>query len=284
MELRGKLVRYVYNDTEYLGMLKNENYIMPIDSCHDMNELIIHFEKFKDYKSNLSIPLDSVELLAPIKSPLQDIICLGINYIEHAEESMRFKNEKFDGTRTEAIYFSKRVNECNKPNGEIFISSKTMQLDYEVELAVIIGKDCSDVLAPYAMEYVFGYSIANDISARDLQAKHKQWYVGKSLDGAFPFGPYIVLRDEICPHNLSIKSYVNNELRQESNTSQLIFDIPHVISELSSYFTLKAGSIISMGTPSGVGMGFVPPKFLCDGDVVTCEIEGIGTLKTFIKS
>lgn len=287
MELCGKLVRYRDKGVDFLGILKNDDaYVMPIDISNNMNDLICNFEKFQKYLNvnNPLIPLHKVQLLAPIQNPLQDIICLGINFLEHAEESMRFKNEKFDGKREEAVYFSKRVNECNSPNGDFFINGATNQLDYEVELVVIIGRNCRNVARENALEYVFGYSIANDISARDLQLKHKQWYAGKSLEGAFPMGPCIVLRDSLNVENLSIKSYVNGELRQNSNTSQLIFDIPYVISELSSYCTLKTGSIISMGTPSGVGMGFTPPRFLQNGDIVVCEIEGIGQLTTHIRA
>ncbi|RDU62069.1 fumarylacetoacetase, partial [Helicobacter didelphidarum] len=196
--------------------------------------------------------------------------------------SMRFKKEAFDGKREEAVYFSKRVNECASPDSIFHRESKTNQLDYEVELVVIIGKDCKNIPKEQAKEVIFGYTIGNDISARDLQAKHKQWYAGKSLEGAFPMGPYIILRDSLDTSNLAIKSYVNGELRQNSNTSKMIFGIDSVIAELSSYFTLKAGSIISMGTPSGVGMGFNPPRFLQSGDIVTCEIEGIGSIRTRI--
>lgn len=287
MELRGKLVRFLDNGIEFLGILcENDAMVMPIDISNNMNDLIVHYESFKQHlnKPNPQIPLDKVTLLAPIKTPMQDIICLGINYMEHAIESMRFKNEAFDGKREEAVYFSKRVNECGMPNGDFFINGNTTQLDYEVELIVIIGKDCRNVERENAYDFVFGYTIGNDISARDLQQKHKQWYVGKSLEGAFPMGPCIVLRDDLDITNLSIKSYVNGELRQNSNTSKLIFDVPHVISELSKYYTIKAGSIISMGTPSGVGMGFTPPKFLKSGDEVVCEIEGIGRLVTNIKA
>lgn len=291
MGLHGKLVRFLDNGVEFLGKLcengsENETMVMPIDISNNMNEFIVNYESFKQYlnKPNPQIPLDKVTLLAPIKNPLQDIICLGINYMEHAIESMRFKNEKFDGKREEAVYFSKRVNECAMPNGNFFIRNNTEQLDYEVELVVIIGKDCRNASRENAYDFVFGYTIGNDISARDLQQKHKQWYVGKSLEGAFPIGPCIVLRDDLDISNLIIKSYVNGELRQNSNTAQLIFDVPYVIAELSKYYTLKAGSIISMGTPSGVGMGFTPPKFLKAGDEVVCEIEGIGRLKTTIKS
>ncbi|RDU71349.1 FAA hydrolase family protein [Helicobacter aurati] len=289
-KLKGKLIRYLDNGIEFLGILKSDSknkdsMVMPLDITNNMNEFILHFEKLKGclQANNPLIPLENVTLLSPIKSPLQDIICLGINYMDHAKESMRFKKESFDGKREQAVYFGKRVNECANPNASFYINNKTSQLDYEVELVVIIGRDCMNATRENAMNFVFGYSIANDISARDLQLKHKQWYAGKSLEGSFPLGPCIVLRDSLNPHNLAIKSYVNGELRQQSSTSKLIFDIPHVICELSSYFTLKAGSIISMGTPSGVGMGFEPPRFLQAGDIVKCEIENIGTLQTFIN-
>lgn len=286
--LQGKLVRYSHKGVEFLGILKykdSQSLVMPLDISNNMNEFIIHFDRFKEClnANNPLIPLEDVKLLSPIKAPLQDIICLGINYMDHAEESMRFKKEAFDGKVDEAVYFGKRVDEFVNPNGVFHIGDKTQQLDYEVELVVIIGKDCKEVSKEEAMNFVFGYSIGNDISARDLQQKHKQWYVGKSLEGGFPLGPCIVLRDSINPHNLKIQSYVNGELRQDSNTSKLIFGISHVISELSSYFTLKAASIISMGTPSGVGMGFVPPRFLEAGDIVVCKIDGIGEIETRIE-
>lgn len=285
MQLKGKILRYAHNDTESIGILKeNDTMVMPLDVGGDMNDLIVHFDTHSKAFSanNPLIPLSQITLLSPIKRPLQDIICLGINYMEHAKESMRFKKEAFDGKRDEAVYFAKRVNECAPPDSTFHIESKTTQLDYEVELVVIIGKDCKNLPKEHAKEVIFGYTIGNDISARDLQAKHKQWYIGKSLEGAFPLGPYIILRDSLEVSNLAIKSYVNGELRQNSNTSQMIFGIDYVIAELSSYFTLKAGSIISMGTPSGVGMGFNPPRFLQNGDVVICEIEGIGKLESRI--
>ena len=152
-------------------------------------------------------------------------------------------------------------------------------MDYEAELAVIIGKDAKNVPVSEVKNYIFGYTVINDVSARTLQTRHKQWYFGKSLDGFLPMGPCIVSADEIAyPPKLPIRSYVNGELRQNSNTELLIFDIDHVISELSQGMTLQAGTIIAMGTPAGVGMGFEPPKFLKTGDVVTCEIEGIGRI------
>lgn len=157
-------------------------------------------------------------------------------------------------------------------------------LDYEVELAVIIKKDAKNISQEEAFDYVFGYTIINDISARNLQTRHKQWYFGKSLDGFLPMGPYLVTEDVFeRPPVLKISSKVNGEVRQNATTDLLIFGISHVIAELSQGMTLKAGTIIAMGTPSGVGMGFIPPKFLRAGDCVSCSIEGIGTLTNYIK-
>ncbi len=229
--------------------------------------------------------LEEILLLAPIPSPAQDIICLGINYMDHAAESARFKKEEFNGERPHAVYFSKRVARAvadGEPiDGHFDIVDS---LDYEAELAVVIGKKAHRVAPADAMEYVFGYTVLNDVSARTIQMRHKQWYFGKSLDGFTPMGPWLVTRDEVAwPPKLRIWSRVNGELRQESNTSLLIFDIPFVISELSQGMTLLPGTIISMGTPAGVGMGFDPPRFLSRGDVVECGVEGIGVLTNPVK-
>lgn len=223
---------------------------------------------------------EGVIACAPIPHPRQDIICLGINYAAHAEESARYKKEAFGGERPYPIYFSKRVHEAVADGGIIPAYENLVDsLDYEVELAVIIGKDAKNVRREDAYNYVFGYTILNDVSARNLQTRHKQWYFGKSLDGFTPIRPCIVTADEFeNPPVLAIKSYVNGELRQNSSTELLLFDIAHIISELSQGMTLKAGTIIATGTPAGVGMGFEPPNFLKSGDTVTCEIEKIGTL------
>lgn len=217
---------------------------------------------------------------APIPRPAQDVICLGVNYMEHAEESARFKGETFDGKRPYAVYFSKRVTEAVPDGGKIESHPDLVDaLDYEAELAVIIGKDAKNVPADRAREYVFGYTILNDVSARNVQNRHKQWYFGKSLDGFTPMGPWIVTADELeYPPSRTIQCLVNGELRQNNNTKNMIFDITAVISELSRGMTLKAGTIISTGTPSGAGMGFEPPRFLKTGDVVECRIDGIGRI------
>ncbi len=225
-----------------------------------------------------------LKLCAPIPHPAQDVICLGINYHAHAEEAARFHADAFGGERPKPIYFSKRATDAIGHGDMIPVYENLVDgLDYEAELAVIIGKDAKNVPEGKAGEYIFGYTVLNDVSARNLQTAHKQWYFGKSLDGFTPIGPAIVTADEIAyPPRLRISCTVNGELRQDSNTSLLIHGIGHIIAELSQGMTLKAGTIIATGTPAGVGMGFDPPRFLQKGDVVTCTIEKIGRLTNFV--
>lgn len=229
-------------------------------------------------------PMHDVTLLAPIPKPAQDVICLGINYLEHAKESARFHAEAFGKERPDAVYFSKRANYATAPGAPIPCHAPLVDsLDYEAELAVIIGKEARNVAAQHARDYIFGYTIINDVSARNVQTRHKQWFFGKSLDGFLPMGPYLVTRDELpYPPKLAIQSKVNGQLRQDSNTEKMIFGLDHIISELSSGMTLLPGTIIATGTPAGVGMGMIPPAFLHKGDVVQCIIEGIGTLENTI--
>ena len=257
----------------------------------DMNEFLScatpeKLEKLDRNKELMEgIPFSDVKLLAPIPFPRQDVICLGINYYAHAEEAARFHDEAFGGERPVPIYFSKRVNRAVADGEEIDGHFDIVEgLDYEAELAVIIGKDAKNVAESDVFEYVFGYTVLNDISARNLQTAHKQWYFGKGLDDFTPVGPWIVTKNEFeNPPALAIRSYINGELRQDSNTGLMINGIAKVISELSQGMTLQAGTIIAMGTPAGVGMGFEPPKFMKQGDVVKCEIEGIGTLTNRVR-
>lgn len=295
-----KLVTYKNNSVLRAGVLSNnEQWIYPVAAagCGNMDMLaLVKSDGTTQMKlladlSALSakdpedvegaLPYADAKLAAPIPYPEQDIICLGINYMAHAEESARYKKEAFGGERPYAVYFSKRVNEAVGPTGDIEAHTGLVDsLDYEAELAVVIGREARNVPEEKVKDYVFGYTVLNDVSARNVQTRHKQWYFGKSLDGFTPMGPCIVTADAIAyPPVLKIQSYVNGELRQDSDTGLLIFNIDHVVSELSQGMTLRAGTIISMGTPAGVGMGFVPPKFLKPGDVVECRIEGIGALK-----
>jgi len=224
-------------------------------------------------------PLADVKLEAPIPHPRNGVLCVGLNYIAHAIESAAAAGNEYKPPERPS-YFIKRVNRAVGPDGEIpSHSAITQKLDYEVELTVVIGKTCRNVKREDAFAHVFGYTVGNDISAREIQRGYNQWAFGKSLDGSAPMGPWIVTIDEFeCPPALRVTSKVNGELRQDSNTNDFIFDIPHLISELSQGITLEPGDVIMTGTPSGVGMGFTPPKFLRAGDVVELEIEGIGKL------
>lgn len=293
-----KFLTFKYNDMEMVGVLsKDEKGVFPVSHFGadyvSMNELIekITQEQLENIKRGVTvgckqpIALEQIKKLAPIPVPKQDIICLGINYMAHAEESARYKEEAFGGERPFAIYFSKRVNEA-VADGDFIDGHFDIvdSLDYEVELAVVIGKEAKNIEEKDVFDYIFGYTIINDVSARTLQTQHKQWYFGKSLDKFLPMGPWIVTADEFeNPPELKICSKVNGELRQNSNTNLLIFSIAHVICELSKGITLKTGTIIAMGTPSGVGMGFQPPKFLKSGDKIQCEIENIGILTNVVK-
>ncbi len=255
----------------------------------DMNALIDDSERFlrTEWQLDGAQPLDmrTVTLCAPIPRPRQDVLCLGINYTDHAAEASRFNNDAFGGERPKAIYFSKRANPATGDGDRIpSYPGLVDSLDYECELGVILGRDAFQVQPEDVADYIFGYTIVNDVSARNLQTAHKQWYFGKSLDGFTPCGPCILTADECAfPPVLDIRCTVNGEVRQDSNTSYMIHGIAEIVSELSRGMTLRAGTIIATGTPSGVGMGMQPPQFLHPGDTVVCEIEGIGALHNTVE-
>ena len=285
-----KLITYRQNGAEHVGALTADGGgVLPLP-VPDMNTLI-ETMTLTDLRSAVSaaergaaLALSDVELLAPIPRPRQDVLCLGMNYLAHAEEAARYSADAFRKERPVAVYFSKRVSEAGKPDGVIpRHAGLTDRLDYEAELAVVLGRTARNVKAADAADCIFGYTVLNDVSARDLQTGHKQWYFGKSLDGATPMGPVLVTADEIAyPPALEITSHVNGELRQKSNTALLITSIGQILEELTAGMTLLPGTIIATGTPAGVGMGFDPPKFLQSGDVVECAIEGIGTLRSTV--
>ena len=286
-----KLVTYQYEGNARVGALTADGAaILPLP-YPDMNTLI-ESASFADLlsaasaaeSSGASVPAAGAVLLAPIPRPRQDIICLGMNYRDHLTEAANY-DSAFAKERPVTVYFSKRVSQAVAPEG--FIESHpglVERLDYEAELAVIIGRTVTNVKAADAADYIFGYTILNDVSARLLQTSHKQFYFGTSLDGFTPMGPCITTADEIAfPPALTLTTQVNGELRQNSNTELLLNSIAEIIEELSSGMTLLPGTIIATGTPAGVGMGFDPPKFLKPGDVVECAVEGIGTLRNTVR-
>jgi 2-keto-4-pentenoate hydratase/2-oxohepta-3-ene-1,7-dioic acid hydratase in catechol pathway len=224
--------------------------------------------------------LAEVRLLAPIPRPRQDVICLGMNYVAHAIESDRARGRE-PKLPEYPVFFTKAVTSICGPDDDIPLDPRvTTQLDYEVELAFIIGRAGKDISAADAPGYILGYTILNDVSARDLQMRHQQFIKGKSLDRTCPLGPWIVTADEIPdPAALGLRLRVNGELRQDSTVADLIFNIPTIIEFLSLGQTLEPGVIVSTGTPSGVGMGRNPPAYLRPGDVMEAEIDRIGVLR-----
>ena len=272
---------------EELGLLRGER-VLPLKDLGfayaDMNELILHSTAAERAAMSAAegegLALSAVTLLSPIPRPLQDVLCLGLNYYDHAAEAKGYSGDAFGLELAAPIFFSKRVGYSQGSGAPIPAHRDlTEKLDYENELAVVIGRDAEKVSEEEAPDYIFGYTVLNDVSAREIQTRHKQWYFGKSLEGFCPMGPCITTADEIAfPPRLALQTRLNGELMQNSNTGLLIHSISEIISTLSQGMILRAGTIIATGTPKGVLMGREDPRFLQPGDVVSCSIEGIGEL------
>ena len=230
-----------------------------------------------------AMPLREASIEAPIVRPRRNIFCVGKNYHEHAKE---FASSGFDSSAANGvvpkhpIIFSK-VPECVIAHGApVYVDRDVSNaVDYEAELGVIIGKGGRGIKRENALDHIWGYTIINDVTARDLQGLYSQWLIGKSQDTFCPMGPWAVTRDEIDLSDTNIQCWINGELRQDANTRDLIFDIPTIIATISAGVTLMPGDIIASGTPAGVGIGFKPPKYLVPGDVARIEIAGIGMLQ-----
>lgn len=274
-----KIISYLYKEKEEIGIYTNEG-IVRLEKFKDMIDFIKNGrdEDFKIIKNSTNILNKSdIKFLSPIRKPIHDIICVGKNYKDHILEM----DSLLDMENFKLNYFSKRANYILGHDEDIKARfDLDGKVDYESELAIIIGKEGKNIKKEEVMDYIFGFSIFNDLSSRKIQKDHNQWFLGKSLDNYSIMGPWIVTRDEFSfPLELDVKSKVNGEMRQNSNTKHMIQGIEDIIVELSSHFTLEPGDIISTGTPAGVGLGFTPPKYLKDGDVVECMIEGIGVLR-----
>ena len=225
--------------------------------------------------------LSAVKLLSPIPRPRQNVMCVGMNYVAHAIESDRARGRE-PKLPEFPVFFSKALNAVCGHEDDVELDPKvTRELDYEVELAFVIGRTGKNIAKADALSHVFGYTIVNDISARDLQFRHQQFFKGKSLDNTCPIGPCIVTSDEIPnPAVLGLRLRLNGMTMQDSSVSDLIFDVPTLIESLSLGLTLEAGTIVSTGTPSGVGIGKTPQQFMKAGDVMEAEIDQIGVLRT----
>ena len=306
LNIRGYKMKFVsfieWNNTEAIGILsKDDKKVIAVKEIisdfqygeNPMIKLIKTMDKdllktLKNASENFSkypaYSIENIQILSPIRKPIHDIICVGVNYSDHLKEIEG--NKLLDKNNSKKpVYFSKRAIEIIGLGEKIkarFDLDK--YLDYEVELAIIIGKDGKDITVEKANDYIFGYSIFNDISSRTIQKEHSQWYKGKSLDYYSAMGPCIVYKDDIKDiFNLEVKSILNEEVRQSSNTKYMIHDIYNLVSDISKGMTLEAGDIIATGTPGGVGMSFNPPKYMKSGDKIVCYIENIGELVNFVE-
>jgi 2-keto-4-pentenoate hydratase/2-oxohepta-3-ene-1,7-dioic acid hydratase in catechol pathway len=281
-----RLATFRSNGHRQVGRLTGDGQaIEPFDLAADIADagLTAVIDQLPSATADKAVPLDRVRLEAPIPRPHRNIFCVGKNYREQAHEFARsgFDSSAQAGAVPDApIIFSKVPESVTGPGAPILIDPAVSQaVDYEAELAVVIGKGGRGIRRAAALDHVWGYCIVNDVTARDLQGRHKQWLIGKSQDSFCPMGPWLVSRDEIDLADTRVRCWVNGELRQDANTRALIFDVPTLIETISAGLTLMPGDIIATGTPAGVGIGFDPPKYLRPGDVVRIEIAGIGVLE-----
>jgi 2-keto-4-pentenoate hydratase/2-oxohepta-3-ene-1,7-dioic acid hydratase in catechol pathway len=292
-----RFVTYASAGRPAVGLLDEQDRVHDVSGLLESTgsdlDLVGLIEDWPQLRSRLSagpvgagLPLAEVRVLAPIPRPRRNVFCVGKNYREHAREFGKSGYDQSSGHATDShvpdfpVVFTKAPTSVIGP--EVAVDphpTVTKELDYEAELAVIIGEGGADIPASRALEHVWGYTIVNDVTARDRQRDHKQWFLGKSLDGFCPMGPYAVTADEIDEDALTVECHVNGELRQQASTADLVFDIPTLIETISAGLTLEPGDIIATGTPAGVGIGFDPPRFLRSGDLVEVSITGLGTLR-----
>ncbi|NJN54920.1 MAG: fumarylacetoacetate hydrolase family protein [Anaerolineae bacterium] len=284
-----KLVTFAHNGRTAIGVVSADQIINLSHLAPDMQTFIeLGDEGLVAAQTAVStaietVPLTAVHLLAPIPTPRRNVICLGLNYSEHVKESYGARGQQAKLPEV-PIVFTKATTAVSGPTDPIpYDTAVTTQLDWEVELAVIIGRAGKNIPTEATMSHVYGYTVLNDISARDLQMAGKQYFKGKSLDGACPIGPWIVTADELPdPHNLRLTCRVNGVIKQDGRTEMMIFNIPNTIAYLSRGMTLLPGDIIATGTPDGVGFARTPPEFLQPGDLLESEIEGIGVLRNVV--
>lgn len=278
-----RLATFEFQSRVRIGAVSADS-IVPLDGlAPDMLTLVEHSPRaLIDARSMVEagsarLPLAQVRLLAPIPRPRKNIFAIGRNYAEHAKESAAARGEQV----TPPIFFTKAPTSVSGPFDSILVDpAVSVEVDWEVELAVIVGRRARKITRQEAPAYVFGYSVLNDVSARDVQHQTSQFFIGKSIDGYCPMGPWIVTADEIAdPQNLTLRCRVNGQVKQEGNTGSMLYSIATILEELSRTLTLEPGDIIATGTPAGVGFARKPPEYLKPGDVLESEVEGIGVLR-----
>jgi len=289
-----KIAKVKINDSVWAGIVnvsaqtielltKQQSYIDPVNSI--IQQSLKHQPLPKVRKK---VDFREVIFMPPITQPSKDVICVGKNYAKHAAE---YAHSGYDSSSTDIndvipeapIMFTKAARTMIGASDDIIVPwNITQSVDYEAELGVIIGREGRFISEESAYDHVWGYTVVNDMTARDLQSRHKQWLLGKSIDTFCPIGPWIVTADEVDPEDMDVSCWVNGERRQHANTRDLIFNIPSIIAAASASMTMCPGDIIATGTPAGVGVGFQPPKFLKIGDSVKVEISGIGVIENTI--
>jgi 2-keto-4-pentenoate hydratase/2-oxohepta-3-ene-1,7-dioic acid hydratase in catechol pathway len=278
-----RYVTFLHRGNPRPGLLRGGD-IQPLPaSVGTMREYIaLSSRERESLKTEASVSLEDATLLAPVR-PLKNVFAVGRNYIGHAEEVARARGIELK-LPSVPTFFTKAPTAIADPGQALHLSPDvSSQYDWEAELAVVIGARCRDVPEDHALSVVFGYTCLNDVTARDLQRDHQQWFKGKSLDESCPLGPWIVGTDEIAdPGRLEISLRLNGEVKQHADTSQLIFNVSKIVASLSRGLTLEPGDVIATGTPDGVGFARTPPEFLKDGDVMEVDIAGIGVLRNSV--
>tara|TARA_Y100000588_G_scaffold379690_1_gene462298 strand:+ start:811 stop:1653 length:843 start_codon:yes stop_codon:yes gene_type:complete len=278
-----RILTFESDGIEKLGVLTDNGVEEIISEPQDIYKIITENGKVETNQNPIS--LESVKFLAPIQNLRRPIIAVGLNYKKHADEGARKRGREVGVYPEIPYFFCKWIGTNNHHNGEIIYHPSTEELDYECELVIVIGKQGINIPKEKALDHVYGYTIMNEVSARDVQLKHLQWFKGKALDSFGPIGPWIVTKDEIKDaNNLRIQTRINGETRQDSNTNDMIFDIPTLIESVSEGLTLQPGDMIATGTPEGVGFAMDPPRTMQVGDVVECEIDEIGILRNYVVS
>jgi 2-keto-4-pentenoate hydratase/2-oxohepta-3-ene-1,7-dioic acid hydratase in catechol pathway len=287
-----RIATYAWNGQAHVGLVSADGLeVSPLDLDHagrgalHLVEALAAGSAMPAARGN-AVPLDRVRLLAPLPRPRRNLWCVGRNYHEHAKElsGSVFKDSPANPQQWPIVFT--KVPECVVgPYDEVVLpGAASQQIDYEAELAVVIGRGGKNIAACDAMSHVFGYTIVNDVTARDVQMRHQQWDMGKSFDTFCPMGPWIVTADELDGRRTRVRCWVNGELRQDAPTEQMIFDIPTLIETVSRGITLVPGDVIATGTPAGVGMGMKPPRWLREGDVVRIEIDRLGRIENRFTS
>jgi len=289
-----KLATYIHQGVQRVGLVSGDqssvSTLQLSDEEHTLGVLSLidraQSAKIFPAANEPAIPLAQVILMAPVPRPRRNIFCVGRNYHAHAQElsASVFKDNNADPNAWPIVFT--KVPECvTGPYDTVQLpAAVSQQIDYEAELAVVIGKSGKNIGRDEAMSHVYGYTVVNDVTARDVQMRHQQWDLGKSFDTFCPMGPWLITADSFDGLHAQVRCWVNGELRQNGNASHMIFDIPSLIETCSRGITLFPGDIIATGTPAGVGMGLKPPRYLQNGDIVRIEIEGLGYIENNFKS